>query len=56
MNPGGHAQINLSLFQRGYRVAEGHIRRQVERQRNGGVLPLMVHLEQGTLRREVGNG
>ncbi len=52
----GHAELLLLTLERGDSLAKGHVGRQVEGERDGRVLPLVVDGERGTLCCVVGNG
>ena len=55
MDRAGHIQLRLGLFESAFRVAQGHIGRQVEGERNGRILSLMIDRESGPLRLEARN-
>ena len=49
VNCRGHSHLGLGLFECGDGVAQSHIGRQIEAERNGRILALMVDLEGGPL-------
>ena len=50
MNGAGHADLRLRLFERGNRLTEGDAGREVEGERDGGKLRLVIHCESRAVR------
>ena len=45
----GHAHVALGLFERGHRIAQGHVGREIESERDRRILALVIHRERGPL-------